>query len=150
MAITVRLLTAADAAPLAPLFGAYLDFYRVTRDPSAEAAFLKARLSAADSTGFGAYADGELCGFALCHHTYNSLRLAPTWVLHDLFVAPAHRGQGVAKALIEAVHVQAAAEGAFEVVLSTAHDNTTAQRLYEKEGYRLDTTFRVYVRDLRP
>ena len=150
MAITVRLLTAADAAPLAPLFGAYLDFYRAARDPSAEAAFLKARLSAADSTGFGAFTDGELSGFALCHHTFNSLRLAPAWVLHDLFVAPAHRGQGVAKALIEAVHARAKGQGACEVVLSTAHDNTTAQRLYEKEGYRLDTTFRVYVRDLRP
>ena len=150
MAITVRLLTAADVAPLVPLFGAYLDFYHAPRAPSAEASFLGARLSGADSTGLGALTGGKLCGFALCHHAYNSLRLAPAWILHDLFVHPAHRCQGVAQALIEAVHARAKALGACEVVLSTAHDNATAQRLYEKEGYRLDTAFRVYVRDLRP
>ena len=149
MAITVRLLNAADAAPLAPLFGAYLDFYHVERDSSAEAAFLKARLSAADSTGFGAYADGALCGFALCHHAYNSLRLAPAWILHDLFVNPEHRRKGIAEALIEAVHARAKAAGACEVVLSTAHDNKTAQALYDKLGYAMDTKFRVYVRDLQ-
>ena len=43
----------------------------------------------------------------------------------------------------------AAEAGACEVVLSTAHDNTNAQGLYEKLGYGLDTKFRVYVRDLR-
>jgi ribosomal protein S18 acetylase RimI-like enzyme len=150
MAITVRLLTAADAAPLAPLFGAYLDFYRVARDPSAEAAFLAARLSAADSTALGALVDGQLRGFALCHHAYNSLRLAPAWILHDLFVHPEHRQKGMAEALIEAVHARAQAAGACEVVLSTAHDNRNAQALYEKLGYAMDTKFRVYVRDLRP
>ena len=150
MAITVRLLNTADDAPLAPLFGAYLDFYRVARNRSAEAAFLTARLSASDSTGLGAYADGALCGFALCHHTYNSLRLAPAWILHDLFVNPEHRRKGIAEALIEAVHARAKAAGACEVVLSTAHDNKTAQSLYERLGYAMDTKFRVYVRDLRP
>ena len=149
MAITVRLLSAADVASLAPLFGAYLDFYRVARDPSAEAAFLEERLSAADSTGFGAFVDDELIGFALCHHAHNSLRLAPAWILHDLFVDPSHRRKGIAEALICAVHKHASAAGACEVILSTAHDNTNAQALYEKLGYGLDTKFRVYVRDLR-
>ena len=149
MAITVRLLNVADAAQLAPLFGAYLDFYHVAQDSSAEAAFLKARLSAADSTGFGAYVDGALCGFALCHHAYNSLRLAPAWILHDLFVNREHRRKGIAEALIEAVHARAKAAGACEVVLSTAHDNKTAQALYEKLGYAMDTKFRVCVRDLQ-
>lgn len=149
MATIVRPLTAADVAFVAPLFGAYLDFYGVTRDQVAEKKFLEARLSAADSTGLGAFDDGELTGFALCHHAYNSLRLAPAWILHDLFVSPAHRRHGVAESLLGTVHACAAAAGACEVVLSTAHQNTAAQALYEKHGYREDTTFRVYVRDLR-
>jgi GNAT superfamily N-acetyltransferase len=149
MATIVRPLTAADVAFVASLFGAYLDFYGVTRDQVAEKKFLEARLSAADSTGLGAFDDGELTGFALCHHTYNSLRLAPAWILHDLFVSPDHRRQGTAEALIEAVHASAKAAGACEVALSTAHDNKTAQALYEKHGYAMDTKFRVYVRDLR-
>jgi ribosomal protein S18 acetylase RimI-like enzyme len=48
------------------------------------------------------------------------------------------------------VQEKAAAAGAYEVVLSTAHDNKSAQALYENEGFRLDKEFRVYVRDLRP
>ena len=149
MALTVRLLTAEDAPAVAPLFGAYLDFYGVARNPSAETKFLQERLSAVDSTGFGAFDEEEIRGFALCHHAYNSLRLAPAWVLHDLFVSPTFRRQGVAEALLEAVHARAKAQGACEVVLSTAHDNTRAQALYEKIGYKMDTVFRVYVCDLR-
>lgn len=111
--------------------------------------FLAQRLEADDSTCLGAFAGGELAGFALCHHTQNSLRLAPAWILHDLFVSPAHRRHGVAGSLLGAVHTRAAAAGACEVVLSTAHQNTAAQALYAKHGYREDTAFRVYVRDLR-
>ncbi len=114
-----------------------------------ETTFLAQRLEANDSTCLGAFAGGELAGFALCHHTQNSLRLAPAWILHDLFVSPAHRRQGVAGSLLGAVHARAAAAGACEVVLSTAHQNTAAQALYAKHGYREDTAFRVYVRDLR-
>jgi len=149
MATTVRSLTPADVPLVVPLFGAYLDFYGATRPPLAERNFLESRLSSPDSTGFGAFTDRHLLGFALCHHTHNSLRLAPSWILHDLFVDPQHRRQGIAAALIEAVHHRAKAAGAGEVVLSTAHDNKTAQSLYEKLGYQLDTKFRVYVRDLQ-
>ncbi len=149
MATTVRLLVPEDFPAVAPLFGAYLDFYGVARNPSAEKRFLEARLSAADSSGFGALDDGEIAGFALCHHSYNSLRLAPAWILHDLFVNPDQRRKGIAEALIGAVHARAKAAGVCEVILSTAHDNKNAQALYEKLGYATDTKFRVYVRDLR-
>ena len=149
MAISVRQLTPADIPSLEPLFGAYLDFYRVPRHVAAEREFLTGRLGADDSTCLGAFLGDELAGFALCHHSYNSLRLAPAWILHDLFVTSAQRQRGVASALIRAVHERAAEAGACEIVLSTAHDNTNAQALYEKLGYGLDTKFRVYVRDLR-
>lgn len=149
MTISVRPLTVADISTIAPLFGAYLDFYGVARRPPAEKKFLKERLSAPDSTALGVFADDQIIGFALCHHAYNSLRLAPAWILHDLFVGPEHRRKGIAEALIEAMHARAKAAGACEVVLSTAHDNETAQSLYEKLGYAMDTKFRVYVRDLQ-
>ena len=77
MAITIRPLLPVDLPPLSPLFGAYLDFYGVPRAPETENNFLAQRLGADDSTCLGAFAGGELAGFALCHHTHNSLRLAP-------------------------------------------------------------------------
>jgi Acetyltransferases len=150
MAITIRPLLPVDLPRLSPLFGAYLDFYVVPRQAEKESSFLAQRLGADDSTCLGAFVGGELAGFALCHHTHNSLRLAPAWILHDLFVSPAYRHQGVAESLLGAVQTRAAAAGACEVVLSTAHQNTAAQALYTKHGYREDTAFRVYLRDLRP
>jgi len=149
MAITIRPLLPADLRRLSPVFGAYLEFYGVPRAPEMEALFLAQRLKAHDSTCLGAFDGEELAGFAICLHTHNSLRLAPSWILHDLFVSVAHRRQGLAKSLLEAVHAHAGAAEAGEVVLSTAHGNTAAQALYEKNGYRSDTAFRVYVRDLR-
>ena len=148
MAITIRPLLPADLPRLSPLFGAYLDFYGVPQEAQRRTIFLAQRLGADDSTCLGAFAGEELAGFALCHHTHNSLRLAPAWILHDLFVSPAHRRHGVAKFLLDAVHTRARAAGACEVVLSTARENTAAQALYAKHGYREDTDFRVYVRDL--
>jgi ribosomal protein S18 acetylase RimI-like enzyme len=150
MAISIRQLLPADRDMLAPLFGAYLDFYRVPRHPAREQAFLDERLASSQSTALGAFDSAELAGFALCHHTYNSLRLASAWILHDLFVDPSQRRHGIARTLLRAAAEEATAAGACEVVLSTAHDNRNAQALYENEGFRLDTAFRVYVRDLRP
>ena len=150
MAITIRPLLPADLPRLSPLFGAYLDFYGVPQEAQRRTIFLAQRLGADDSTCLGAFAGEELAGFALCHHTHNSLRLAPAWILHDLFVSPAHRRHGVAESLLAAVHARAAAAGACEVVISTAQDNTAAQALYTKQGYREDATFRVYACDLRP
>jgi len=146
----IRQLASADLDALAPLFAGYLDFYRVTQQPGDQRAFLAARLAAEDSAAFGAFDEsGQMTGFALCHFTYNSLRLAPAWILHDLFVMPQARRRGTARDLPEAVHAAARASGACEVVLSTAHDNRKAQGLYESAGYKRDEVFRTYVRDLR-
>jgi hypothetical protein len=50
MAITIRPLTSADATVLTPLFGAYLDFYGVLRQPALEQAFLNKQLASSHST----------------------------------------------------------------------------------------------------
>ena len=145
----IRRLIPEDLECLAPLFSAYLDFYSVKQPPAARRAFLAARLEADDSAAFGDFnASGRLTGFALCHLAHNSLRLAPAWILHDLFVSPDHRRQGTARKLLTTVHTAARAAGACEVILSTAHTNTAARSLYESAGYRLDEIFRTYVLDL--
>jgi len=145
----IRSLAPADLGSLAPLFDAYLGFYRVEQPPEQQRAFLAGRLAANDSAAFGAFDEsGQMTGFALCHFTHNSLRLAPAWILHDLFVAPDNRRHGTARQLLEAVHQAARTAGACEVVLSTAHTNTAARSLYEDTGYRLDEVFRTYVFDL--
>lgn len=58
--------------------------------------------------------------------------------LEDLFVSEAHRGQGIARALIEAVTLQARELGAERVYWITHTHNETAQALYDKIATRTD------------
>jgi aminoglycoside 6'-N-acetyltransferase len=53
-------------------------------------------------------------------------------------VAPDWRGQGVGSALLEAAEDWARAHGAERMVLDLAANNTGAQRLYERLGYRVE------------
>lgn len=78
-----------------------------------------------------AESEGRLIG--LTHYIFhrNTLALAPTCYLQDLFTAPAARGKGVGRALIAGVHERAAAAGAMRVYWHTHETNTTAQRLYD-------------------
>jgi len=66
---------------------------------------------------------------------YMSLR-GPAGVLHDIVVDPAHRGHGVGRTLLEATLAALKARGAPQVVLSTATGNESAQRLFDRAGFR--------------
>ena len=50
-----------------------------------------------------AWKDGEACGFALFFHTFSTFLGRRGLWLEDLFVLPARRRQGCARALLEAV-----------------------------------------------
>jgi GNAT superfamily N-acetyltransferase len=79
-----------------------------------------------------AVADGQLIG--LVHYLYHrsTISIGPNCYLQDLFTAPAARGKGVGKALIEAVYAHASADGCGRVYWHTREDNATARRLYDQ------------------
>ncbi len=52
--------------------------------------------------------------------------------MQDLFTVPDRRGQGVARALIEAVYAAASAAGTSRVYWHTHETNRTAQKLYDR------------------
>jgi GNAT superfamily N-acetyltransferase len=54
--------------------------------------------------------------------------------LQDLFVDPALRGRGIARALIEAVADEARSAGAARLYWLTHEHNATARRLYDAVG----------------
>jgi ribosomal protein S18 acetylase RimI-like enzyme len=66
---------------------------------------------------------------------YMALR-GPAGVLYDIVVEPAHREQGVGRALLDATLEALKAKGAPRVVLSTAERNEPAQRLFARAGFR--------------
>jgi ribosomal protein S18 acetylase RimI-like enzyme len=64
-----------------------------------------------------------------------SLRLAHYWQIRDVFVLPADRRLGVARALLASVRAAAIASGALRLVLQTENDNDPALSLYTDSGY---------------
>ena len=66
---------------------------------------------------------------------YMSLR-GPAGVLYDIVVDPAQRGKGIGQLLLAATLEALERKGAPRVVLSTAEQNESAQRLFAHAGFR--------------
>jgi GNAT superfamily N-acetyltransferase len=76
--------------------------------------------------------DGTLLGLAHFLYHRNTTLIAPICYLQDLFTAEAARGQGVGRALIEAVYRHAAEAGSPRVYWHTHETNQVARRLYDQ------------------
>lgn len=139
---------ACDVARIVPLLLAYLRFYEMPADAPRVTAFLTERLAQDESIVLLAHDAGRDVGFAQLYPTFASLEQRPLWTLEDIFVAPEARSRGIARALLTRAEELARAAGAIRLRLETAHDNAPAQRLYEICGWRRDTVFRVYTREL--
>jgi ribosomal protein S18 acetylase RimI-like enzyme len=82
--------------------------------------------------------DGAVIGYTYAGvegTDYMSLR-GPAGVLYDIVVDPAHRRAGVGRMLLDATIEALKARGSPRVVLSTAERNESAQRLFDRAGFR--------------
>src|ERR1700754_2823733 len=106
------------------------------------------RLKRDESVILAARVDGEPAplGFAQVYRSFSSVSMAPVWTLNDLFVSPEARRLGVGRALVRMVVDLARSAGAARVILSTDESNTSAQTLYESEGFTTGHPVRHYVR----
>lgn len=129
----------ADKTHWWPLWQAYLTFYRNPL-PDALSDLTFARFVDANQPMHLLVAKkaGKMLGFAsLIYH-------GSTWAwtdyayLEDLFVSPEARGQGVGRALIEAVSATAKKAGSERLYWLTDRDNTTAQALYDRLAEKTD------------
>jgi ribosomal protein S18 acetylase RimI-like enzyme len=138
-----------DVSAAAPLFAAYREFYGAAYDVEAAAGFLASRLARDESVVLLALDDtGTAVGFCQVYPAFSSIRLAPIWILNDLFVAEPARGSGAVDALLDTAASSALAAGAVAIELSTAHTNTRAQAVYDRHGYELDEVYRSYEKPL--
>ena len=139
-----------DLDALAILFDGYRVFYRQPSDPVLARAFIAERLRRDESVIFIARGGNhEALGFTQLYPMFSSVAARRIWMLNDLFVAPAARQRGVARALLNRARDFAAADGARRLVLETAEDNRAAQALYESLGYVRATGARHYSLELR-
>jgi GNAT superfamily N-acetyltransferase len=75
--------------------------------------------------------EGALLGFAIHQHHPSTWVMGDDCYLEDLFVAPAARGRGVGRALIEDLQTLARSRGWHRLYWHTNEGNTTARRLYD-------------------
>lgn len=136
--------TLKDLELLTPLFDAYRQFYKCDADLEGAREYLKARLERDEVTVFLALEDRRALGFALCYSTFTSVAMKPLVILNDLYTIQEARGRGVASALIAQCAEFARTTGAGVLRLRTANDNETAQRVYERVGFKRDTVYLTY------
>lgn len=148
--IRIRHVVPADRQAWQSLFEAYGVFYETDfpltvldgvwawlMDPTHEVSALVAEL---DAPG-----EPRVVGFAHLRRLHDTFTAGPAWFLDDLYVAPEHRGTGIARALIEACAATAHAAGGGTLRWITAFDNATAQGLYDKVATR--TSWVTYERE---
>lgn len=108
------------------------------RTPADYASYLGTQLDDPDSAVLVADDHGKVVGYAYVTiegFDFMALR-GPAGVLQDLIVAKTHRGSGIGKLLLAAAVAYIKSRGVARVVLSTAQQNTSAQRFFASAGFR--------------
>lgn len=146
MELRIRGLQVEDKPEWEQLWSGYLDYYQSPLAQSIYDATFAALLSddLHSPSGLLALIDDKPVG--LVHYLFHAHCWRPEGIcyLQDLFTSPQARGQGVARALIEAVYAAADARNVPGVYWTTQDFNVTARKLYDKVGVL--TPFIKYVR----
>jgi len=148
--VSTRPAEARDLEAIAVLFDAYRQFYEKPADLALARRYIIERFQRKESVLLIAEDEtGEIIGFTQLYPAFCSVLADRTFVLYDLFVAPAARGTGAGRALMEAAEAHGRKAGAARLELSTAHTNVIGQSLYESCGWQRDNAFYVYTKTLR-
>jgi len=144
--LIVRPLTAADEAEWRRLWTGYLAYYETVLPEAIYASTFARLLSGAKGEFHGLLALYQGRPVGLTHYVFHRTcwTIGDTCYLQDLYADPTVRGQGVGRALIEAVYAAADAQGAESVYWMTQDFNATARRLYDRIAVK--SPFIVYER----
>lgn len=85
---------------------------------------------------FLAFLDDIAVGIATCFVGFSTFAARPLINVHDLFILPEHRGQGVGRALLRATEVEANERGCVKLTLEVWENNRRARRMYEHFGFQ--------------
>ena len=144
MSIEIRPITPADKPRWLELFKEYIVFYESKLSDEQYELTWERINSDFNITGLLAEKDGQVVGFT--HYIRPS-----TWevedfcYLEDLYVDPKVRGGGVGRALIKAVEEIAIATGSKRLYWTTAPDNETARKLYDKVAINNRVQYKIYL-----
>jgi len=130
-----------DIEDLSILFDKYRIFYKQRSDVDNARSFLKKRMKRKETVIFVAEERDELIGFTQLFPIFSSVSMKRTWLLNDLYVNEKSRGIGAATKLLGAARDFGAETNSKWLLLQTAADNFTAQKVYEKNGWVKETDF---------
>jgi GNAT superfamily N-acetyltransferase len=145
MTIKVRPIVQADKKRWLELFKEYIVFYKSKlSDEQFELTWNRIN-SEFNINGLVAEMNGQIVGFT--HYIFRP----STWAvedfcyLEDLYVDPKVRGGGVGRALIKAVEDIAIAKGSKRLYWTTAPDNETARKLYDKVAISDRVQYKIFL-----
>ena len=136
-----------DIDKLSVLFDKYRIFYRQESDIENARSFLRKRMKRKESVIFVAEKRKELIGFTQLFPIFSSVSMKRTWLLNDLYVNEKARGMGAATKLLDAAKDFGTETNSKWLILQTASDNFTAQKVYEKNGWVRETDL-LYRKDI--
>jgi GNAT superfamily N-acetyltransferase len=137
--LTIRPLEPRDDAQWLTLWFGYYTFYGLVPAQNVAVATWQRFFDPAEPVHcLVAERGGAVVGIAHYIFHRNTGVLNNVCYLQDLFTAPAARGSGVGRALVEAVYAAARAAGSDRVYWQTGHDNAPALALYNKLAPRLN------------
>jgi len=145
MSIKIRPIAAADKEIWLKLFKDYIIFYKSQLSDEQYELTWQRLNSSLNINGLLAELDGKVVGFT--HYIFRP----STWAvedfcyLEDLFVDPTVRGGGVGRALIKAVEEIAIAKGSKRLYWTTAPDNETARKLYDKVAITDRVQYKIFL-----
>lgn len=136
--VSIRSVAPTDFAQWQPLWQGYNRFYGRPAFPDEITKTTWSRFFDAHEPVYAVVAEkeGQLVG--LVHYLFHrsTTQIEPVCYLQDLFTSEATRGQGVGRALIEAVYERARTAGCPRVYWQAHESNLTAMKLYDKVAER--------------
>ena len=148
--IQIRRATIDDLGLISPLFDWYRQFYEQDSDVAKAEKFLAQRLQHHESVIFLAFDGADAVGFTQLYPGFSSVSMARTFLLNDLYVLASHRRHGAGALLLKAAVAHAQSAQAVRISLTTNVANTTAQAVYEAQGWAREQAFLTYNFKLNP
>ena len=84
---------------------------------------------------FLAYDGGEPVGLAICFRGFSTFAARPLLNIHDFFVRPDKRGNGIGRKLLDELERQARAAGCCKLTLEVQENNHRARHIYAAAGF---------------
>ena len=145
MSITIRPITVSDKARWLELFKEYIIFYK-SKLPDEQYELAWQRINSDfNINALLAELDGQVVGFTHYIFRPSTWEVEDFCYLEDLYVDPKVRGKGVGRALIKAVEEIAIASGSKRLYWTTAPDNETARKLYDKVAITDRVQYKIYL-----